>query len=48
MGSKRPDGIRLHYNDKSAISIADSAAQQDFVKHIEIDQNFIQEKLDRR
>ena len=36
----------LVYDNKSAISIAHNLVQHDRTKHVEIDQNFIKEKLD--
>ncbi|KAL5577658.1 hypothetical protein UlMin_019357 [Ulmus minor] len=43
---KRSGPMRLYCDNKSAISIAHNPVQHDRTKHIEVDRNFIKEKLD--
>lgn len=38
--------MKLYYDNKSAIRIAQNSLQHDQKKHIEIDRHFIKEKLD--
>ena len=38
----------LHYDNKAAIEIAHNYVQHDRTKHVEVDQHFIKENLDRK
>ena len=40
--------MRLYCDNKSAINIAHNLIQRDMTKHIEINHNFIKEKLDSK
>lgn len=37
--------LKLHYDNKAAINITHNLVKHDQMKHIEIDRNFIKEKL---
>ncbi|KAI0519393.1 hypothetical protein KFK09_006839 [Dendrobium nobile] len=43
---KWDEPMKLHCDNKSAISIAHNPVQHDRTKHIEVDRHFIKEKLD--
>ena len=43
---KRKGPIKLYCDNKFAINIAYNPVQHDCTKHIEVDRNFIKEKLD--
>ncbi|XP_038895891.1 secreted RxLR effector protein 161-like [Benincasa hispida] len=42
-----PGPMKLYYDNKASISIANNPVQHDRTKHVEIDRHFIKEKLDR-
>ena len=45
---KYTDPINLYYNNKATIQIAQNPVQHDRTKHVEIDHNFIKERLDQK
>ena len=38
--------MKLYYDNKATISIAQNPVQHDRTKHVEIDRHFIEEKID--
>ncbi|CAL8996911.1 unnamed protein product [Prunus brigantina] len=48
LGFPTQDTIKLYCDNQSAIKIAENSVQYDRTKHIEIDRNFIYEKLEEK
>ena len=46
LGFKPRDAMKLYCDNTSAIAIAHNPVQHDRTKHVEVDKNFIKEKLD--
>ncbi|KAM1489804.1 hypothetical protein ACFXTO_033012 [Malus domestica] len=48
LGFRPKHAMRLHCDNKAAIDIAHNPVQHDQTKHVEVDRNFIKEKLEAR
>jgi hypothetical protein len=40
--------IKIYYDNKAAIAIANNLVQHDQTKHVEVDRHFIKQKLDEK
>ena len=46
IGYEQKDAMKLYYDNKSAIEIANNPVQHDRIKYVEIDRHFIKEKIE--
>ena len=47
LGLPHPKPMMLYYDNKAAITIANSPIQHDRIKHVEVDRHFIKDHLDK-